>query len=302
MPTTQPPPTRSADSKPITCDLIELILQRRKLGISKYGTELHTHNGRNALQDALEESLDLNQYLFQHAAELRDQQPQQEPEAQAPGTPPPGGVVSAQPSPRSHTVRVTQELVFPDSFEGLLKTYERMVTSIIFFVPTPIRLKNIANRISSVSNLDENNESYREAIIDSAAELMALLSPTSDGQDARPTEEQPSPTIPGDRESRMGNSVLTYLPSLGGQTDASKLYRVCALDGVHFDEFWQILESLKQQGFVNFQNVQDTMPNKGDVLVTLAKPKDRGLRSAQTTPADKPERKPSDLGTRPADP
>jgi len=88
MPTTQgppiqPKPTRAADSQPVTCDLIELILQRRRLGQQKYGTELHTHNGRNALQDALEESLDLNQYLFQHAAELADAM-----RSQKPGSPP----------------------------------------------------------------------------------------------------------------------------------------------------------------------------------------------------------------------
>ena len=38
---------------------------RRQLGIRRYGTPLQAHNGRNALQDAYEEVLDLACYLRQ---------------------------------------------------------------------------------------------------------------------------------------------------------------------------------------------------------------------------------------------
>jgi hypothetical protein len=38
---------------------------RRQLGISRYGTPLQAENGRNALQDAYEECLDLACYLRQ---------------------------------------------------------------------------------------------------------------------------------------------------------------------------------------------------------------------------------------------
>jgi hypothetical protein len=36
---------------------------RNKAGIEKYGTPLQPHNGRNSLQDAYEEALDLAVYL-----------------------------------------------------------------------------------------------------------------------------------------------------------------------------------------------------------------------------------------------
>lgn len=38
-------------------------------GLKKYGTTLHTHNGRSALQDAYEEALDLVMYLKQKLME-----------------------------------------------------------------------------------------------------------------------------------------------------------------------------------------------------------------------------------------
>jgi hypothetical protein len=60
----QPAPIPN-DSIPIV-DLVMQDLQSRKaLGIQRYGTPLQAGNGRDALQDAYEEALDLCQYLRQ---------------------------------------------------------------------------------------------------------------------------------------------------------------------------------------------------------------------------------------------
>ena len=45
--------------------LIKSINERNELGIKKYGTRLQAFNGRNALMDAYQESLDLVNYLRQ---------------------------------------------------------------------------------------------------------------------------------------------------------------------------------------------------------------------------------------------
>lgn len=45
-----------------TCEMIE---ERKQIGIQRYGTPLQTFNGRDAVQDAVEEALDLVTYLFQ---------------------------------------------------------------------------------------------------------------------------------------------------------------------------------------------------------------------------------------------
>ncbi|PPS89536.1 hypothetical protein [Streptomyces sp. MH60] len=45
--------------------LIDLIKERRDLGVQRYGRPLQTFNGRNAVRDALEEALDLSTYLMQ---------------------------------------------------------------------------------------------------------------------------------------------------------------------------------------------------------------------------------------------
>ena len=63
--TDQQLPTNSPTSKPVGEYLKSLIDKRTELGIKKYGTPLMTHNGRSAERDALEESVDLNQYLCQ---------------------------------------------------------------------------------------------------------------------------------------------------------------------------------------------------------------------------------------------
>jgi hypothetical protein len=44
---------------------LEMLKQREEKGIATYGTTLQTNNGRNALQDALEEAVDLFQYMTQ---------------------------------------------------------------------------------------------------------------------------------------------------------------------------------------------------------------------------------------------
>lgn len=48
------------------------IEDRRELGIRRYGTALQPHNGRDALQDAYEEAIDLAMYLKQLIVERGD--------------------------------------------------------------------------------------------------------------------------------------------------------------------------------------------------------------------------------------
>jgi hypothetical protein len=58
----QPLPT--AAQGPCIQDLVLTdILQRKQVGIERYGQALHAHNGRDMLQDAYEEALDLVMYL-----------------------------------------------------------------------------------------------------------------------------------------------------------------------------------------------------------------------------------------------
>ena len=52
-----------------TPELIGLLTQRMGRGLAKYGKPLQTKNGRDALWDALEEALDLCQYLAQAVLE-----------------------------------------------------------------------------------------------------------------------------------------------------------------------------------------------------------------------------------------
>lgn len=51
-------------------EVLEDMKGRRELGISRYGTALQPHNGRNSLRDAYEEALDLCVYLKQCILEL----------------------------------------------------------------------------------------------------------------------------------------------------------------------------------------------------------------------------------------
>ena len=64
----QPTPGKEGMTQLVIADLLE----REKRGIAKYGRTLETFNGRNALQDAYEEALDLAQYLKQGIMEQKD--------------------------------------------------------------------------------------------------------------------------------------------------------------------------------------------------------------------------------------
>lgn len=71
--TDQPMPLVGVHSRDVEPVLVELIRQRTALGRSRYGTQLQTHNGRDCRVDALQEALDLSQYLMQRVMELEDQ-------------------------------------------------------------------------------------------------------------------------------------------------------------------------------------------------------------------------------------
>ena len=61
--TPEPPPT--GNGQPVVIELIRDLLDRDKMGTKKYGTTLRAGNGRDALNDALQEALDLVMYLKQ---------------------------------------------------------------------------------------------------------------------------------------------------------------------------------------------------------------------------------------------
>lgn len=66
-----------ANNNPHISDLVCVDLRYRKQeGIKKYGVPLQAGNGRDALQDAYEEALDLAQYLKQAILErnIREQE------------------------------------------------------------------------------------------------------------------------------------------------------------------------------------------------------------------------------------
>lgn len=64
----QPLPT-SNDSPDIQSMVIADIVERRRLGISRYGVALQPHNGRNALLDLYEELIDAAMYCKQRLVE-----------------------------------------------------------------------------------------------------------------------------------------------------------------------------------------------------------------------------------------
>ena len=67
----QPDPTPRPDEKSIHELVVLDLAARLRKGIDTYGTQLTAHNGRDALQDAYEECLDMAVYLRQ-AIEERD--------------------------------------------------------------------------------------------------------------------------------------------------------------------------------------------------------------------------------------
>ncbi len=66
--TPQPPP-KSATGPDIQDLVIRDMLDRKMMGVAKYGTALRAGNGRDALWDAYQEALDLCAYLRQAIAE-----------------------------------------------------------------------------------------------------------------------------------------------------------------------------------------------------------------------------------------
>lgn len=63
------------DSVPIQMQVMGDLHERMEFGARKYGTPLQANNGRNALQDAYEEVLDLACYLKQRLVEEEDVAP-----------------------------------------------------------------------------------------------------------------------------------------------------------------------------------------------------------------------------------
>lgn len=55
--------------KSVTDAVLIDLMERRQMGREKYGDELRSHNGRNALVDAYQEALDLTLYLKQQIIE-----------------------------------------------------------------------------------------------------------------------------------------------------------------------------------------------------------------------------------------
>ena len=58
-------PTPTGDGKIVLFAVTDDLVERAKFGLSKYGTMLKADNGRDALQDAYEEALDLCMYIKQ---------------------------------------------------------------------------------------------------------------------------------------------------------------------------------------------------------------------------------------------
>lgn len=65
LPTKKQPAPKANDSRPIWEMVIEDMKQRDLEGRKRYGVPLQAGNGRDALQDAYEEALDLAVYLRQ---------------------------------------------------------------------------------------------------------------------------------------------------------------------------------------------------------------------------------------------
>ena len=89
--TPEPPPELSEESQPVFPFILEelrnakrsaadanwladLLEERRNFGLKKYGQELHTHNGRDAIEDARQELGDLVVYLTQASMEGRSKE------------------------------------------------------------------------------------------------------------------------------------------------------------------------------------------------------------------------------------
>lgn len=60
-----PEPLSTPGKSNVLPEIIKDLEARTAVGVKKYGTQLQTHNGRDALMDAYQEALDLVQYLKQ---------------------------------------------------------------------------------------------------------------------------------------------------------------------------------------------------------------------------------------------
>jgi len=65
----EPKPKTTEHSQEVLPRLLQRIEARRHKGMEEYGTPLKTFNGRRSLYDALDEVLDLAQYLQQEIME-----------------------------------------------------------------------------------------------------------------------------------------------------------------------------------------------------------------------------------------
>lgn len=69
-PATTPEPMPIDGQQEVLPEVIKDLQARSIIGVKKYGTVLKTHNGRNCLMDAYQESLDLAAYLKQRLMEM----------------------------------------------------------------------------------------------------------------------------------------------------------------------------------------------------------------------------------------
>ena len=65
----QPEPSPKRGKQNVANLVLADIQARVEMGMEKYGTELQTFNGRDALMDAYQEAIDLVMYLRQEIAE-----------------------------------------------------------------------------------------------------------------------------------------------------------------------------------------------------------------------------------------
>lgn len=70
--TDQPHPVHTTHSEPVHPVLLQILEEQRAKGRRYYGCDLHTHNGRDPLVDALQEAVDALQYLTQALMEAQD--------------------------------------------------------------------------------------------------------------------------------------------------------------------------------------------------------------------------------------
>lgn len=72
----EPMPTTNSESRPVQHEAYQrfsdVFFSQWAKGRVKYGSDLMTHNGRDAGEDALQEACDLVAYIVQMAMEMKD--------------------------------------------------------------------------------------------------------------------------------------------------------------------------------------------------------------------------------------